>query len=193
LPLSDGRIYENPVGSAIVMTSTAGVTVGTWASVVASTGVVTLAAQWSNGTPSTNLAYTVTGTPGSGSGGGGSGTAQTGDVFALINPMITSHVFTTNALANTPTSSQQQSATVTIPTGTVVAGSTGTAVIVSGLQAGKSYVGQHLYHIPSGEARTIASQSYVSGNYIFNFPGTVGTEAGAFSAVTAADTVWPMA
>lgn len=79
----------------------------------------------------------------------------------------------------------------TMASGTVVVGSTGSAVIVSGLPSGKSYVGQRLYHGPTGEARVIGSQSFGSGNYTFNFPGTAGTTTGPFSAVTTGDAVSP--
>jgi hypothetical protein len=81
-------------------------------------------------------------------------------------------------------------AQVSTASGQVVS-STSSSVTVSGLPSGKSYVGQHLYHPASGEARAIASQSFGSGNYTFNFTGTTGTEAGPFSSVTAGDAVCP--
>lgn len=62
LPPADGRIYSNPVGAKITATSSAGVTVGTWASVVPSTGVVTLGSgNWSNGTPIEPFTYSLSG------------------------------------------------------------------------------------------------------------------------------------
>lgn len=82
-------------------------------------------------------------------------------------------------------------ASATMLVGAVVEGSTGSAVIVSGLPSGRSYVGQHLFHYPSGEARTIATQGYASPNYTFNFIGTSGTEAGPFSTVETSDAVSP--
>lgn len=78
------------------------------------------------------------------------------------------------------------------PTATTIAGSTASSVTVSGLPAGHNYVGQHLYHIPSGEARTIAGQSYASGNYTFTFGSGAG-EAGPFNAApTAGDLFSPV-
>jgi hypothetical protein len=79
-----------------------------------------------------------------------------------------------------------------IAQGAVVNGSTGAAVVVSGLPSGKSYVGQHLHQAATGEARTIASQTYASGNYTLNFTGTTGTEAGPFSAVTNGEVMIPL-
>lgn len=72
--------------------------------------------------------------------------------------------------------------------GTVVTGSSASAVIVSGLPTGKSYVGtssaapQKLYDpAAGGEGRFIASQSYSSPNYTFTLGGGTG-ENGPFSA-----------
>jgi hypothetical protein len=76
--------------------------------------------------------------------------------------------------------------------GTVAAGSTPAAVVVAGLPAGKSYAGQRLYHAPSGEARTIATQAEAGGDYTFTFAGAAGTPAGPFSAVAEGDAVTPI-
>jgi hypothetical protein len=76
-----------------------------------------------------------------------------------------------------------------MPSGTVVTGSSGSSVIVSGLPTGKNFVGQHLFHYPSGEARTIASQTVAGSNYVLSFSGALGTEAGPFSSVSAGDSV----
>ena len=80
---------------------------------------------------------------------------------------------------------------VSLPTGTVAAGSTGASVVVAGLLASKSFVGQRLYHYPSGECRTIGGQAFGGGNYTFAFIGSAGTESGPYSAVTTGDTVSP--
>jgi hypothetical protein len=76
--------------------------------------------------------------------------------------------------------------------GTVAAGSTPAAVVVAGLPAGKSYAGQRLYHAPSGEARTIATQAEADGDYTFTFAGPAGSTAGPFSAVAEGDAVTPI-
>ena len=76
--------------------------------------------------------------------------------------------------------------------GAVVVGSTASAVIVSGLPSGMNYAGQKLYHLGTGEVRTIASQTYGSPNYTLTLG--VGTgESGPFSATpTTGDTVIPV-
>ena len=54
---------------------------------------------------------------------------------------------------------------------------------ITGLPAGRAYTGQHLMHIPSGEARTIAGQSYASALLVHVRRGR--GEAGPFSAAPA--------
>jgi hypothetical protein len=76
-----------------------------------------------------------------------------------------------------------------IPTGTVVAGSTTTSVVVAGLGSGRNFVGQHLYH-QSGESRLIGAQTFASGNYTFTFTATA-LLPNAFSAIAAGETVKP--
>jgi hypothetical protein len=76
--------------------------------------------------------------------------------------------------------------------GTSVVGSTAGVVIVAGLPAGRSYTTQKLYHVPSGEARVIASQTVAGGNYTFTMGVGVG-ELGPFSAApTIGDTHCPV-
>jgi len=79
--------------------------------------------------------------------------------------------------------------------GIVVVGSTASSVTVSGLPAGKSYLGQRLQQVASGEARLIAVQSYAGGNYTFGFTGvatSIDATPGPFSAVTTGETVFPI-
>lgn len=80
--------------------------------------------------------------------------------------------------------------------GTVVTGSSASAVIVSGLPTGKTYVGtsgtapQKLYDPATGEARFIASQSGGSPNYTFTLGAGTG-ESGPFSATpTTGNTIY---
>lgn len=76
--------------------------------------------------------------------------------------------------------------------GLVVSGSTASSVVVSGLPAGRNYIGQRLYHQADGEARVINSQSYSSPNYTFTF-GSGSNESGPFSVnPTAGDVVIPI-
>jgi hypothetical protein len=87
-----------------------------------------------------------------------------------------------------------------VPGYAIVAGSTGSAVIVSGLPTGKNYVGQHLFYPDAAdggsESRKISSQSFDggSGNYTFNFTGsalaTPPDPDRPFAAVTTGDVVY---
>lgn len=79
----------------------------------------------------------------------------------------------------------------TMASGFVVDGSTNSVVIVSGLPAGRQYVGQRLYHTPSGEARLIVSQEADGDDYVFEFPGLPGTASGPFSSLVVGDLVSP--
>jgi hypothetical protein len=108
-------------------------------------------------------------------------TPQTGDAFARLGAAGA-------GMANLDAPISGRSAP--LAGGTVGAGSTPAAVVVAGLPAGKSYAGQRLYHAPSGEARTIATQAEAGGAYTFTFSGT--GPAGPFSAVAEGDAVIPI-
>lgn len=102
--------------------------------------------------------------------------------FATVSANVTQWLGTAPggppALASTVT---------TVASGTVVAGSTGSLVVVSGLAAGLSFNGQHLVNLATGESRTIANGVPSGGNYVFSFTG----EAGPFSTITAGTVVVP--
>jgi hypothetical protein len=89
---------------------------------------------------------------------------QSGDVFALLNPMVADAQFTADALANAPAAGG-------LATGLVVAGSTAHTVRVSGYPAGNRHVGQILRHLPSSEECYIQSQTVAGSVYYF----TLGT------------------
>jgi lysophospholipase L1-like esterase len=158
-----------PSASQVISTATFGPSSGTSGTVVIPT-VSQVEAGITYG-PASDLTGTYAG------GGGGVTLMQ---LDAALAPLATATALASlNALV----------ASNTLPPGAVVVGSTVSAVIVSGLPSGRNYVTQHLVHLLSGEARTIAGQSYAGGNYTLSFTGTAGTEAGPFSAVATADAV----
>ena len=120
---------------------------------------------------------------------------QTGDSFARIGTptgasiaadIQTRSTYAGGAVASVAGSVGSVVAAVTLAAGSspaqglAVAGSTASAVIVSGLAASLSFAGQRLYNQGTGEARTISGQSYAAPNYTFTFGAGTG-EAGPFS------------